>query len=85
MPTSGAKEIVISYTVTGAVINTETGTALRYRLLQGLSAQVAQFNGRVQIPTQFSYVKCTAGGPYPNRAMHRSPPPGRRAPKAHLP
>jgi hypothetical protein len=63
VPTNGAKQIVISYTVTGAVVNTETGTALRYRLLQGLSAQVAQFNARVQIPTQFSYVKCTAGSP----------------------
>ena len=63
VPTNGTKQIVISYTVTGAVVNTETGTALRYRLLQGLSAQVAQFNARVQIPTQFSYVKCTAGSP----------------------
>jgi len=63
VPTNGANEIMIAYTVSGAVVNTENGTALRYRLLQGLSAQVAQFTAKVQIPTQFSYIKCTAGSP----------------------
>ena len=63
VPTNGANEIMIGYTVTGAVVNTENGTALRYRLLQGLSVQVAQFEATVQIPTQFSYIKCTAGSP----------------------
>jgi Predicted membrane protein (DUF2207) len=63
MPTNGANEIEIAYTVTGAVVNTESGTALRYRLLQGLSAQVDEFAATVQIPTQFSYIKCVAGSP----------------------
>jgi hypothetical protein len=63
MQTNGANEIVINYSVAGAVVNTENGTALRFRLLQGLSAQVAQFTATVQIPTQFSYIKCTAGAP----------------------
>jgi Predicted membrane protein (DUF2207) len=61
--TNGSTEIVMSYTVTGAVVTIEGGTALRWRMLQGLSAQVAQFTATVQIPTQFSYIKCTAGSP----------------------
>jgi uncharacterized protein (TIGR04222 family) len=63
VPTNGANEIVVGYSVAGAVVNVENGTALRFRLLQGLSAQVAQFSATVQIPTQFSYIKCTAGTP----------------------
>ncbi len=64
VPTGGADEIVVNYTVTGAVINLGNGeTALRWRLLQGLSAQVSQFTATVQIPSLFSYVKCTAGSP----------------------
>ena len=63
VPTNGATEIVMGYTVTGAVVNVNDGTALRVRLLQGLSAQVAKFEATVQIPTQFTYIKCTAGSP----------------------
>jgi hypothetical protein len=63
VPTNGASEIQLSYTVAGAVVDIDGGTALRVRLLQGLSAQVAQFTATVQIPTQFSYIKCTAGNP----------------------
>jgi len=63
VPTNGATEVEMGYTVTGAVVNVNDGTALQVRLLQGLSAQVAQFEATVQIPTQFSYVKCTAGSP----------------------
>jgi hypothetical protein len=63
VPTNGATEIVMSYTVTGAVVTLDSGTALRWQMLQGLSAQVGQFTAMVQIPTQFSYIKCTAGSP----------------------
>ena len=63
VPTNGATEVMMSYTVSGAVVNIPDGTALRVRLLQGLSAQVAEFTATVQIPTQFSYIKCTAGNP----------------------
>jgi Predicted membrane protein (DUF2207) C-terminal domain len=63
VPTNGSTEIVMSYTVAGAVVTIESGTALRWRMLQGLSAQVARFSAKVQIPTQFSYIKCTAGSP----------------------
>jgi len=63
VPTSGATEIVMSYTVTGAVVTIDGGTALRWGMLQGLSASVAEFSATVQIPTQFSYIRCTAGGP----------------------
>ena len=62
--TNGATEVMMGYTVVGAVVTTDGGeTALRWPLLQGLSAQVADFRATVQIPTQFSYIKCTAGGP----------------------
>ena len=63
LPTNGATEVTMGYTVRGAVVNTGDGTALRVRLLQGLSAQVAAFDATVQIPTQFTYIKCTAGSP----------------------
>ncbi|SDR79707.1 Predicted membrane protein [Friedmanniella luteola] len=64
LPTGGASEVTLGYTVTGAVVNLEGGeTALRWPLLQGLSVSVDQFEGTVQIPGAFSYVKCTAGPP----------------------
>jgi len=63
VPTNGANEITTSYTVTGAVVNTPAGTALRWRLLQGLSAAVSEFSATVAIPTIFTYVRCTAGPP----------------------
>jgi hypothetical protein len=63
VPTNASTEVVVSYTVTGAVVSTDSGTALRWGMLQGLSASVAEFSATVQIPTQFSYVKCTAGSP----------------------
>ena len=62
--TNGATEVMMGYTVTGAVVTIDGGeTALRWGLLQGLSAQVAEFAATVQIPTQFTYIRCTAGGP----------------------
>lgn len=63
LPTNGAGEVLLSYTVTGAVVNIDGGTALRWRLLQGLNVAVSQFSGTVQIPSTFSYVSCTAGAP----------------------
>jgi hypothetical protein len=63
IPTGGANQIVMNYTVVGAVMNVNGGTALRWRLLQGLSAQVTSFNGTVQIPGNFTYIRCTAGSP----------------------
>ncbi|MFP5283460.1 MAG: DUF2207 family protein, partial [Actinomycetes bacterium] len=63
VPTNGATEVVMSYTVTGAVVNIPTGTAVRWRLLQGLSADVSSFVATVQIPSAFTYVRCTAGPP----------------------
>lgn len=64
VPTGGATEVVLEYTVTGATINLDSGeTALRWGLLQGLSASVEQFEATVQIPGAFSYIQCTAGSP----------------------
>ena len=39
------------------------GTALQWRLLQGLSAQVAVFAASVAIPGAFTYIDCDAGSP----------------------
>lgn len=59
--------IELSYTVTGATVHTENGgeagTALRWRFLQGLSADVEEFTASVKIPGQFTYLRCTAGAP----------------------
>ena len=64
VPTGGATEVVLEYTVTGATVNLDSGeTALRWGLLQGLSASVEQFEATVQIPGAFSYIQCTAGSP----------------------
>jgi hypothetical protein len=63
LPTNGSSEVTLSYTVTGAVVTIDGGTALRWRLLQGLSATVTSFRGTVAIPGLFSYIKCTAGSP----------------------
>jgi hypothetical protein len=63
VPTNGANEIVMSYTVVGAVVTIDGGTALQWPLLQGLSAAVNEFSATVQIPSTFSYVKCTSGNP----------------------
>jgi hypothetical protein len=63
VPTGGATEIVMTYTVTGAVVTIDGGTALRVRLLQGLSAQVSELSATVAIPGNFTYVTCTAGSP----------------------
>lgn len=63
LDTRGANQVVVGYTVSGAVLNTDTGTALQWGLLQGLSAQVNEFTAVVQVPAQFSYVRCTAGSP----------------------
>ena len=63
VPTNGANQVTMRYTVAGAVVPTDTGTALQWRLLQGLSAQVATFAASVQIPGAFTYVDCVAGSP----------------------
>ncbi|WP_375425825.1 DUF2207 family protein [uncultured Friedmanniella sp.] len=64
VPTNGATEVVLSYSVTGATVNLESGeTALRWAMLQGLDASVQTFSATVQIPGSISYVRCTAGAP----------------------
>lgn len=63
VPTNGASEAVIGYTVRGAVVTIPDGTALRWRLLQGLNVSVSSFRGTVAIPGLFSYIRCTAGPP----------------------
>ena len=64
VPTNGATEVVLSYTVRGATVDVGNGeTALRWAMLQGLSASVQEFDATVQIPGAFTYVKCTAGSP----------------------
>ncbi|MGO1973700.1 MAG: DUF2207 domain-containing protein [Propionibacteriaceae bacterium] len=62
--TDGSSEVVLSYVVHGAVVNEAGGkTALRWRLLQGLSVGVDEFTASVDIPAMFSHVRCTSGPP----------------------
>jgi hypothetical protein len=61
--TNGASSLEIAYTVDGAVVNVPDGTALQYRVLQGLSVTVRSFDAKVLIPGTFTYVRCTAGSP----------------------
>lgn len=64
VPTNGAPEVVLGYSVTGATVTLDSGeTALRWAMLQGLDASVQTFSATVQIPGAFSYVSCTAGAP----------------------
>ncbi len=61
--TGGAKQVTMSYTVTGVVRTIDSGTALQWALLQGLSAGVTQFTATVEVPAPFTYVECNAGSP----------------------
>ncbi len=61
--TNGASALVVTYTVDGAVVTVPDGTALQWRMLQGLDLAVTSFQARVLIPGTFTYVRCTAGAP----------------------
>jgi len=61
--TNGAPELVVAYTVRGAVVTVPDGTALQWRMLQGLDVSVTSFRATVLIPGTFTYVRCTAGAP----------------------
>ena len=61
--TNGGPELVLSYTVRGAVVTVPDGTALQWRVLQGLDVAVTSFRATVLIPGVFTYVRCTAGTP----------------------
>ena len=61
--TGGAKQVTMSYTVTGAVRTIDSGTALQWALLQGFSADVTRFTAVVEVPAPFTYIACNAGSP----------------------
>lgn len=63
LATNGASSVVIGYTVVGAVVTIPDGTALQWRMLQGLDVAVTSFRATVLIPGTFTYVRCTAGVP----------------------
>ncbi len=63
VPTNGAAQVMIGYTVVGAVLTVPDGTALQWRVLQGLDLTVTSFRATVLIPGTFAYVSCTAGAP----------------------
>ncbi|GAB2589471.1 DUF2207 family protein [Microlunatus antarcticus] len=63
VPTNGAADLVIGYTVRGAVVTVPDGTALQWRVLQGLDVAVTSFRSTILIPGTFTYVRCTAGSP----------------------
>ena len=62
-PTNGAGQVVLGYTVRGAVLTVPDGTALQWRVLQGLDLTVTSFRATVLIPGTFTYVRCTSGSP----------------------
>lgn len=63
--TNGTVEpIGITYTVKGAALkDSDTGTTIRWRLLQGLSLQVNTFDAVVTAPGIAEFVTCEAGPP----------------------
>src|SRR6478752_9176877 len=50
LATGGANRLTMSYTVTGVVRTIDSGTALQWALLQGLSARVTEFTATVEVP-----------------------------------
>ena len=63
IPTNGASSVTLTYTVRGAVVAIDSGTALQWQILQGLSAQVTALTATIAIPGPFDYITCTAGPP----------------------
>lgn len=64
VPTAGAQEVVIAYTVTGAAHRTAGDTTtVRWNTLQGLDAQADAVSTEVSMPAQFVDFKCVAGPP----------------------
>ena len=53
----------------GAVVTVPDGTALQWRVLQGLDLSVTSFQATVLIPGTFTYVRCTAGTPELDHAL----------------
>lgn len=66
VPASGAanKKLTLSYTVTGAILRDAQGSPyLSWRMLQGLSVDVRQVKGTVEIPAVLTSMDCTSGPP----------------------
>lgn len=64
---AAGREVEISYDVQGATRSGDTSTGeltvLSWRVLQGLSLEVAQVSGTLQVPAVPELVDCTAGPP----------------------
>ncbi len=65
VPTAGTSgPVVLSYTVRGAALDNSDGTTtVNWRLLQGLSLPVRQFDAVVRVPGVAKSIDCYAGSP----------------------
>lgn len=63
VPTDGAAEVKLSYTVHGAAIVAGDETLIAWPLLQGLNVPVETFEATVHAPAAFTLIDCAAGAP----------------------
>ena len=63
MATQGTEPVVLEYSVRGAALAAGPETAVTWRLLQGLSAEVQKFEATLAVPGAFTLVDCAAGPP----------------------
>lgn len=63
VPLTSPEPVTLEYTVAGAALDTEVGTTVVWRLLQGLNMPVGTFEATVHAPAQFTMIDCKAGPP----------------------
>lgn len=63
VPLTSADPVVLEYRVVGAAFATDSGTTVRWRLLQGLNLPVRTFDATVHAPAPFTMIDCEAGPP----------------------
>jgi hypothetical protein len=61
VPTGGASQVKLSYSVHGAAVVAGDETLLSWPLLQGLSIPVESFEATIHAPAAFTMVDCAAG------------------------
>ncbi|PFG15761.1 putative membrane protein DUF2207 [Propionicimonas paludicola] len=63
VPTGGASQVKLSYTVRGAAVVADDETQISWPLLQGLSVPVETFEATIHAPAAFTMIDCAAGAP----------------------
>ncbi|QIK71706.1 DUF2207 domain-containing protein [Propioniciclava coleopterorum] len=63
VPLTSADPVVLEYTVVGAALDSDAGTTVVWRLLQGLNMPVQTFDATVHAPVPFTMIDCEAGPP----------------------